>query len=92
MHKSSVEVLSNEVEYKPIFSAKEGSLRVNYLNINAEDIKFTIEGQNSVHYESADGNDVSYQKMLDISEMLPGDYYATVEAGDKTYSYYFYVR
>lgn len=92
VHKSSVEVLINEVEYKPIFSAKEGSLRVNYLNINAEDIKFTIEGQNSVHYESADGNDVSYQKMLDISEMLPGDYYATVEAGDKSYSYYFYVR
>ncbi len=92
VHKSSVEVLSNEVEYKPIFSTKAGSLRVNYLNINGEDIKFTIEGGNSVHYESADGNGLSYQKMLDISKMLPGDYYATVEAGDKTYSYYFYVR
>jgi hypothetical protein len=92
VHRSDVEVLSNEVEYKPVFSSKEGFLKVNYLNIKSEDIKFTIESGNSVLYESADGNDLSYHKMLNISKMYPGDYYATVEAGDKTYSYYFYVR
>ena len=90
--KSDVEVLSNEVEYKPVFSSKEGLLKVNYLNIKSEDLKFTIENDNSVFYESADGNNISYSKILNISKMLPGDYYAKVEAGDKTYSYYFYVR
>ena len=92
VHQSDVEVLSNEVEYKPVFSTEGSYLRVNYLNIKSEDIKFTIEGGNSVLYESADGKNVSYQKMLDISKMLPGDYHATVEAGDKTYGYSFYVR
>ena len=92
IHRSDVEVLSNEVEYKPVFSTKDGTLRVNYLNIKSEDIKFSIESGNSVFYESVDGSDISYQKMLNISTMHPEDYYATVEAGDKTYSYYFYVR
>ena len=90
--RSNVEVLNNEFEYKPIFSTKESSIMVNYLNINAEDIKFSIEGEQGILYESAEGSDISFQKKMSISKMHPGDYYANIEVGSKTYSYYFYVR
>ena len=92
VHWTDIEVLSNEVEYKPIFSTKGSSVMVNYLNINSEDIKFSIEGEQGVLYESAEGSDISFQKKMGISKMHPGDYSANVEVGSKTYSYYFYVR
>lgn len=92
VHRSAVEVLRNDVEYKPIFSTKEGFIMVSYLNKDAEDIKFSIESGNAVLYESAEGSDISFHKMLNISKMQPGDYDATIEVGGKTYSYYFYVQ
>ncbi len=92
IHRSDIDVLSNEVEYKPIFLTKGGSLMVNYLNINAEDIKFSIENGDAVVYESDGGNDISFQKILNISKMPSGDYFANIEAGSRTYSYYFFVR
>jgi len=92
VHWTDIEVLSNEVEYKPIFSTKGSSVMVNYLNINSEDIKFSIEGEQGILYESAEGSDISFQKKMSISKMHPGDYYANIEVGSKTYSYYFYIK
>lgn len=93
IYRSDIEVLNNNVEYKPLFSTDEGTIMVNYLNIDTEDIKFYIESsKNDKLYKSEEGSDISFQKKLDISKMKPGDYYATLEVGKKSYSYYFYIR
>ena len=87
-----VEVLSNEVEYKPVFQTRENSLLVNYFNSDARDITFTIENDYGVLYESTEGNNHSFQKRVNIRKMMPGRYYAKVDIGDRSYSYDFYVK
>jgi hypothetical protein len=89
---AEVAVLSNEIEYKPVFQTKDNALLVNYFNSDAKDITFSIEDKYGVLYENAEGNDQTFQKRVNTSKMFPGRYFATVNVGDRSYGYDFYVR
>ncbi len=92
VQRADVRVLRNEVEYKPVFKTKDNALLVNYFNADAKDITFSIENEYGLLYENAEGNGLTFQKSLNISKMMPGRYYATVDVGDRSYSYDFYVK
>lgn len=89
---ADVAVLSNEIEYKPIFLMKDNALLVNYFNSDAKDITFSIEDKYGVLYENTEGNNRAFQKRVNISKMIPGRYFAKVDIGDRSYGYDFYVR
>jgi hypothetical protein len=84
-----IEVVSEEVEYKPVFLVKEDAISVNYFNQDADEISFSIESGNTVFYEHTEGRDIAFKKMLDTSQMPRGEYHATLKAGGRTYSQYF---
>jgi hypothetical protein len=82
---SSSREVSNEATYKPVISLKDNYLKVNYFNKDQEDIEFSIEGSGDIFHESKGGNDVAYGKMLDVSKMPSGKYYAKLKVGNKEY-------
>ena len=89
---ADVAVLSNDVEYKPVFLTKDNALLVNYFNSDTKDITFSIQNKYGVLYENAEGNNRIFHKKVNVSKMLPGRYFAIVDVGDRSYSYDFYVR
>jgi hypothetical protein len=89
---SSVEILSKEVEYKPIFNIKGKHLTVNYFNKEMEDVEFIIEGRNLYFRQDEDGNAISFQKQFDISKLLRGEYYASMKVGRNQYYHKFNVE
>jgi hypothetical protein len=86
---SSATEISKEATYKPVFSLKDKYLRVNYFNKAGEDIELSIVGSGEIFYEGNMSNDISYGKMLDISKMPKGSYYANLKVGNKEYSQLF---
>ena len=89
---SYVEVISNDVEYKPLFIEHGKELRVNYLNTDLEDMQLSIESTGSVFYAEEEGNSLTLEKRFDIGTIMPrGEYYAKLVVGDKTYYHTFYV-
>ncbi len=84
---SSAREISKEASYKPVITLKDSYLKVNYFNENQEDIEFSIEGSGSgnIFHESKGGNDIVYGKMLDVSKMPAGKYYARLKVGNKEY-------
>jgi len=86
---SSTREISKEATYKPVFSLKDKYLRVNYFNKAGEDIEFSIEGSGGIFYEGKMSHDISYGKMLDISKMPKGSYYANLKVGNKEFSHPF---
>ncbi|MEE9463120.1 MAG: hypothetical protein V3V53_14870 [Bacteroidales bacterium] len=89
---SSIEILSKEVEYKPIFNINDKSLSVNYLNMGSEDIEFIIEGKYSSFYLVDEGNEIRFRKQFDISKLPRGEYYALMNVGNKQYYHKFNVE
>jgi hypothetical protein len=91
VEKASVKILSTEVEYSPVFVLKNQMLAVNFFNKDLEDMEFSIENNAAVFYENEEGNNISFQKMLNISQMPPGEYYATLKVGGRTFGHTFTV-
>lgn len=88
---SSIEILSKEVEFKPIFNINDKSLSVSYLNNGSEDIEFIIEDKYSSFYQIDEGNEISFSKQLDISRLPRGEYYALMNVGGKQHYHNFKV-
>jgi hypothetical protein len=86
---SSARELSKEATYKPVISLEDNYLKVNYFNKNQEDIEFSIESSGTVFHESDVNNDIAYGKMLNVSKMPPGKYYAKLKVGNKDYYHQF---
>jgi hypothetical protein len=82
---SSVREISKEATYKPVISLKDNYLKVNYFNKGQEDIEFSVEGSGEIFHESKGGNDIVYGKILDVSQMPTGKYYAKLKVGNKEY-------
>jgi len=82
---SSATEISKEATYRPVITLKDNYLRVHYFNKGQEDIKFSIEGSGDIFHESKGGNDIVYGKMLDVSKMPPGNYYAKLKVGNQEY-------
>jgi hypothetical protein len=85
----SARELSKEATYKPVISLEDNYLKVNYFNKNQEDIEFSIESSGAVFHESDVNNDIAYGKMLNVSKMPPGKYYAKLKVGNKDYYHQF---
>jgi hypothetical protein len=86
---SSTTELSREAEYQPYIYVKDNHLRVNYFNKNQEDIEFSIVSSKAIFHESKEGNDIAYGKLLDISNMPSGEYFARLKVGNKQYYHAF---
>lgn len=89
VEKSSVEILSKEVEYKPVFSVKGKHLNVNYFNKKMEEIEFVIDGRYGNFYQDNEGTAISYSKQFDISNLPKGEYYGLMNVGGKQYYHKF---
>ncbi len=89
---SSARELSKEATYKPVISIKDNYLRVNYFNKDQEDIEFSIESSGAIFHESEGDNNIVYGKMLDVSKMPYGEFYARLKVGNKDYYHYFEKR
>ena len=91
---SYVEVISNVVEYKPLFIVDGKELKVNYINTDLEDMQLSIESSDRIYFAEEEGNSLRLQKIFDISKiiLIPGEeYYAKLVVGDKSYYYTFYM-
>ncbi len=88
---SSIEVISNEVDYKPVFIIKDNHLLVNYLNLEQEEIEMVIYNSNAELYRSTEGNSQVYQKKFHFSHHERGEYFATITVGRKNYTHSFYI-
>lgn len=86
---STAREISKEASYKPVITLKDNYLKVNYFNQRQEDIEFSIEGSGIIFHESDGGNEVAYGKMLDVSQMPSGTYYAKLKVGNKEYYHSF---
>lgn len=86
---STAREISKEATFKPVITLKGDYLKVNYFNKGQEDIEFTIEGSGEIFHESDGGNEVAYGKMLDVSQMPSGSYYARLKIGNKEYYHSF---
>ena len=86
---SSVEVISNEVEYKPAFIVEDEKLMVNYLNLDQEKIKMAVYSSYADYYNSTEGNSKVFQKKFDISGLDSGEYFAMIKVGDKNFIHNF---
>jgi len=86
---SSATELSKEATYKPVIVLKDNYLKVNYFNKAQEDIEFSIEGSGEIFHEGKMSNDIAYGKMLDVSGMPAGKYYAKLKVGNKDYYHSF---
>jgi hypothetical protein len=82
---STAREISEEATYKPVITLENNYLKVNYFNQNKEDLEFSIEGIGATYHESSGGNEIAYGKMLDVSRMPPGKYYAKLKVGNKEY-------
>ena len=89
---SKVEILSKETEFKPYFSVEENQLKVNFANQDQNAVALSIENDFQVFYQGKGGSDFHFQKILDISNLLLGEYYAKLKVGGKTYYHYFDVN
>ena len=89
---SFVEILSKDVEYKPVFSIKDDKLMISYLNLEREDVEIRIDNTLYDFYYNNEGNPMSINKVLNISEMFNGEYRAQIKAGNKVYDHYFRVQ
>ena len=86
---STAREISKEATYKPVFTLKDNLLKVNYFNKGQENIEFMIEASGNIFHESKGGNDIVYGKMLDVTRMPPGNYYARLKVGNKEYYHSF---
>jgi hypothetical protein len=86
---STTREISEKATYKPAITLKDNYLKVNYFNQGQEDIEFSIEGSGAIFHESDGGNEITYGKMLDVSKMPSGDYYAKLKVGNKEYYHSF---
>ena len=86
---STAREISKEATYKPVFTLKDNLLKVNYFNKGQENIEFMIQGSGNIFHESKGGNDIVYGKMLDVTRMPPGNYYARLKVGNKEYYHSF---
>ena len=89
---TSIEILSKEMEYKPVFTIQDDKLMINYLNLEQEEIEVNIDNARYDIYSNNEGNPLSYNKILDISKMFHGEYRAQIKAGDKVFDHYFRVQ
>ena len=89
VNNSSIEVISNEVEYKPVFIIKDNHLLVNYLNLEQEEIEMVIYNSNAELYRSTEGNSEVYQKKFHFSHHERGEYFAKITVGRKNYTHSF---
>ena len=89
---ASVKILSKDVEYKPVFSIQDDKLSINYLNLGQEEIELSIDNALYDFLSSTEGNPLSFNKVLDISQMFNGEYRAEIKVGDKVYAHYFRVQ
>ncbi len=77
---------SSNVEFIP-FVKKEGNyLKINFFNINQEDVRFIIEDDHYLYLESNFGSETTFEKKFDISN-LPNSYNTTAKmiVGEKTF-------
>ena len=86
---SNVEVVSRQVEFRPVFKIQGDNLLVNYFNNTARDIDFVIESDDAVFYNVEKGNPVSFNKKFNIEQLPRGIYYASLKTGGYTYEYTF---
>ena len=88
---SSIEVISKEVEYKPTFIIEDDKIMVNYLNLDKEEIEMFISNSYSDLYRNSEGNSGVFQKIVNISGLDTGEYFAMIKAGDKKFIQSFYI-
>jgi hypothetical protein len=89
---SKVEILSKETEFKPYFSVDENEMKVSFVNQDQKAVEFSIENDQEVFYQGNGESDFHFKKMLDISNLMFGEYYAKLKVGAKTYYHYFNVN
>ena len=87
--KSSIEMISNEVNYKPLFIIQDNSLLVTYLNYELEELELVIYNSYADFYKSTEGNSQVFRKKFDISDMESGEYFAEIIVGGKNYTHSF---
>jgi hypothetical protein len=88
---SYIEIIGNDVEYKPVFIVDGNDLKVNYFNTDQEDMQLSIESYGVVFYTEEEGNSLTLQKRFDIRKIKTGgEYYVKLVVGDKTYYHTFF--
>ena len=86
---SSIEVISKEVEYKPVFIINDDRLLVSYSNLEEEEIEMVIYNSSVDFYNSTEGNSKVFRKKFDISGMKRGEYFAMLIVGGRDYNHSF---
>lgn len=89
--KSSIEVINNEVDYKPLFIIKDNSLLVTYLNYELEKLELVIYNSYADFYTNNEGNSFVFQKKFNTSDMESGEYFVKIMVGSKYYNHRFYI-
>jgi len=88
---SLVQILSKEVDYKPVFNVKGKHLNVNYYNQDMNEMEFIIDGKYANFYQDKEGNAISFSKQFDISDLPKGVYHALMNVGGKQHYHKFKV-
>jgi hypothetical protein len=89
---SKIEVRGGEVEYMPVFMLNGRLLLVNFLNKGAHEVEVTLEDNTDIIFKEKNSNNITFEKVYDISSLPKGYYIVRLAAGDKSYNYYFEVN
>lgn len=89
---SKIESVNKETEYKPIFKVEDNILKVNFLNQKMNDIEFSLENPTNIFHEEKNEGNFSYQKQIDVSNLMRGEYFAKLDTGVRTFYHFFEVK
>lgn len=81
--------IKEDISYRPVFWMDGDILSVNYLNLSKDNVYISLEDESLLLFEDYSDEDMSYGKILDLTNLSPGEYSITLKAGGETYNYFF---
>ncbi|NQU84147.1 MAG: hypothetical protein HQ541_00125, partial [Mariniphaga sp.] len=80
-----IEIKSMKTQFDPVFALYGNVLKVSYLNYEQEKLKLLIYDDGELIYNSSLGNEFTFQRGFDLSNLDEGNYDISLASNDEEY-------
>lgn len=84
----SIEVVSTEYFYRPVFTMQGDILHIEYKNPDQSDVKISIEDSEDIYYMENLQGDELFKKSFNIQQLSRGEYTVRFEVNGYRFAYY----
>ena len=87
-----IAVIGGNEKYKPFFKLDDNKLIVSYLNNESNSVNVSFSDRKETFFSGEKTECLNVLKAYDLSELEKGQYAASLNSGNESYSYYFEVK